>query len=166
MRILLHHGADVHARTSCTYTPLHHAAKKGRDDLVRLCLEHGAVVSVRTVASKSTPLHEACKKCHFSVVDILLRSGADPEPVDSMYRTPMRIAAGHQDKRTERLLVRAGAVAQHLQPAQTEEEQAETQRTIAALEEARKKKERETAGPGRNALLRSKTKDIMKLAKK
>lgn len=158
---LLANGADVHARLLSTYTPIHLAAKKGRVDVVRLCIEAGADVNQKAVSSKSTPLHEACKKCHSAVVDTLIKAGATVEVNDGMMRTPMRIAAALRDKRTEQLLLRAGAIAPHLQSAaHTEEEQEATRRARSEPEEARNQTERAAAGTGK-ALLRNKTMKLM-----
>ena len=73
----------------------------------------------------------------------------------------MRIAAALRDKRTEQLLVKAGAKAQHLLPAQTVEEQEETQRKVLQLEKIRRQKERASGENSRKALFRSHTMRLM-----
>ena len=46
-RLLQHGGADIHAVDRGGRTPLHYAAKRGRDDLVRLLINKGADIHVQ-----------------------------------------------------------------------------------------------------------------------
>jgi ankyrin repeat protein len=49
----LEKGADARAKDKEGATPLHHAAKGGRDELVRLLVKHGAAVDETDGAGRS-----------------------------------------------------------------------------------------------------------------
>ncbi|CAL8099188.1 unnamed protein product [Calicophoron daubneyi] len=60
-------------------TPLIEAAKTGSNDIVRLLLEHGALVNLRDCGG-FTALHRACQKSFAHVAETLLRMGrANPQ---------------------------------------------------------------------------------------
>ncbi|TPP55979.1 Tyrosine-protein kinase [Fasciola gigantica] len=60
-------------------TPLIEAAKTGSNDIVRLLLEHGALVNLRDCGG-FTALHRACQKSFAHVAETLLRVGrANPQ---------------------------------------------------------------------------------------
>jgi len=48
VRLLLDHGADVHARQADDFTALHAAGQNGHVEMIRLLLEHGADADAQT----------------------------------------------------------------------------------------------------------------------
>ncbi|KXJ88440.1 ankyrin repeat-containing domain protein [Microdochium bolleyi] len=67
----------VNVRSGNGCTPLHDAARTGKDAVVQLLIDHGAHIEARC-ASGHTPLLWAAKWSQPSIVRILLRAGADP----------------------------------------------------------------------------------------
>lgn len=63
------------------WTCLHHACFGGHANIVKLLLEHGAVVDA-TTSNGVTPLMKAIQNCKFSCVDLLIKSGANVEATD------------------------------------------------------------------------------------
>ncbi|GAX84017.1 hypothetical protein CEUSTIGMA_g11442.t1 [Chlamydomonas eustigma] len=81
------------------YTPLHYAARAGRIEVVKLLLQHGAVVDALTKAGQATPLHRAAALGHTKVVEELISAGANGLLQDSDGETALHKAAsaGHVD---------------------------------------------------------------------
>jgi len=82
--VLVEAGADIEARDSDEATPLHYAAKDIRIEAARALLKHGADVNARE-SNGDTPLHNAAGRGgnrSATMVDLLLRSGADETIVD------------------------------------------------------------------------------------
>lgn len=57
--MLIDAGADVHSKNAGGHTPLHEAAYRGFDKIVRRLLQHNANPNALS-NQKRTPLHEAC----------------------------------------------------------------------------------------------------------
>ncbi|KAF5277672.1 hypothetical protein FQA39_LY18441 [Lamprigera yunnana] len=66
---------NVNVHNAEGYTPLHVAAKYGRLTILRLLLDEGAVVNVKTSKEQHTPLHLACQHQQIQVVRELLKCG-------------------------------------------------------------------------------------------
>ena len=77
---ILNTGADVNYTNENGSTPLLAASHSGNLDIVRLLLNHGAMV--QTPTSNFNALMEAAKSGHIHVVNELLDRGADPSWVD------------------------------------------------------------------------------------
>lgn len=71
--------------------PLHRAAQKGRTDLARLLLDHGANVNIKGGGIEITPLHWAAG--HVEVAKLLITNGADVNAKDKYGATPLHYAA-------------------------------------------------------------------------
>jgi ankyrin repeat protein len=69
-------------------TPLHEAARRGRDACVRVLVAAGADVN----AGSRTPLHAAVINGHDACVRMLLSAGADPNVTDNAGITPLHYA--------------------------------------------------------------------------
>jgi ankyrin repeat protein len=72
--LLIEHGANVNARESGGFTPLHTAALRGLPEIAVLLLEHGADPGAQDIQG-STPLDLAER--HPGVAEVLRRHAAD-----------------------------------------------------------------------------------------
>ncbi|KAN0142107.1 Ankyrin repeat-containing domain protein [Lactarius tabidus] len=86
--LLLERGVDVHAQDKEQYTALHGAAFKGKHELARVLLDHGADPNVRNEKGE-IPLHlvpqdHECDK----IATLLLERGADMNARDKDDATP------------------------------------------------------------------------------
>jgi len=73
-------------------TPLHLAARNGRDYLVTYFTENGCNFNAPS-ANSVTCLHVACENGHYTTVECLLKHGAEVNVVNSADQTPIHIAA-------------------------------------------------------------------------
>ncbi|CAI0650922.1 unnamed protein product [Colletotrichum noveboracense] len=89
--------------------PLLQAASKGRDNIVRLLLQHGADPNVAD-ASRTTPLCQASENSHEQVVRVLLEFGeVNPNVTDPCGRTPLWHAANNGHELVVMALLEQGA---------------------------------------------------------
>ncbi|KAK1843838.1 ankyrin repeat domain-containing protein 28 [Colletotrichum chrysophilum] len=89
--------------------PLLQAASKGRDNIARLLLQHGADPSVAGT-SGTTPLCQASENGHEQVVRVLLEFGeVNPNVTDSRGRTPLWHAANNGHELVVMALLEQGA---------------------------------------------------------
>jgi len=98
--------ADVNA-AHCGQTPLHLAAKNGHIGMVKLLLDHGAIVNARTKEwfegsfptlkwyGRYTPLYYAASRGHLEVVELLISRGADVNLKDYEGFTALHYAQLH-----------------------------------------------------------------------
>lgn len=91
MRLLLKHGADVHARDNMQRTVLHIACEHQDEECVRLLLDAGADIEACS-KSGQTPLHVACEQWNSDVVRLLLHNKARTDARNLDGATPLRIA--------------------------------------------------------------------------
>lgn len=108
VRLLLHHGASVHARTTVGFTPLHLATEQLCLPLVRALLLEGADVAATTPLG-DTALHLAASWGGHEVALELLAWGANPRAVNNSGSTPAGEAATAQHVELERLLIAKAA---------------------------------------------------------
>ncbi|CAN0557521.1 unnamed protein product [Ectocarpus sp. 12 AP-2014] len=124
VRALLGAGADVDVKTTddiCA-TPLHFAVNRrvASDLTIRALLEGGANIHARA-ARGGTPLHVACMRSSVSIVELLLRWGADEKLTTNDGDTPADVIGALQqgdlddeereadNQRIRRMLARAPA---------------------------------------------------------
>jgi len=81
-------GADVDAKDSDGWTPLHNAALKGHKEIVELLIAKGADVNAKG-RSGWTPLHFAANGGHREVAKLLIAKGADLNAKTSDGVTPL-----------------------------------------------------------------------------
>jgi ankyrin repeat protein len=79
VRALVAHGADVNAAAAANYTPLHVAASRGNEELVRFLVESGARTDAR-MADGKTPADLAAERGHPGVATLLSTLGTAPPP--------------------------------------------------------------------------------------
>ena len=93
MRVLLEHGADVHARSSnhMSNTPLHAAAAGGRPDAAAELLGRKADPDARQHGGWAA-LHSAALSGHLELARVLLDGGADASARADDGLTPLEIA--------------------------------------------------------------------------
>jgi len=110
--MLIAHGADVNARRKLSrHAPLHIAAAKGDERMVRLLISSGANINAAP-ASQATPLHRAATQGHKEVVRILIEAGARSDLRDWEGKTALyaaMIARGGDSREIVELLAEAGA---------------------------------------------------------
>ena len=80
-------GADLHARTTDSLSPLHFAALSGNTEAVSALLAAGADVEVRT-KNNSTPLHLAAIRGNAPTITALLKAGANREARNRLAAPP------------------------------------------------------------------------------
>ena len=80
-RVLIEHGADIHARTKGGFTALMFAAQQGDQDSAELLLTAGADVNAAT-PDGDTPLLVASLSGHEALSIYLLNQGANPNAVE------------------------------------------------------------------------------------
>lgn len=103
-------GENVDSRTKDGFTPLHLAVKFGKHELVEALLGLGANLQLKAVKGGETALHLATlvsdgQDC----VDLLIRSGADVDAVDSRLETPLHFSCRANNLRAAELLLDDGA---------------------------------------------------------
>jgi len=74
-------------------SPLHMAARFGREDVAELLLNRGADVHVRDEPAGSTALHLAALHGHIAVATVLVTRSADVRAATKFGRTPLHDAA-------------------------------------------------------------------------
>jgi len=80
--VLLAHGADVNAKDSFGFTPLHIATDKGYEAMVKVLLAHGADVNAKD-QDEQTPLLIAADRMsgdYDAIAEVLLAHGPTSMP--------------------------------------------------------------------------------------
>jgi ankyrin repeat protein len=99
-KLLLEHGADVHARSrnALDNEPIHAAAAGRKADVIAVLLEYGADVNPRQHGGW-TPLHAASQNGDGNLVRLLMAHGADRSLRAANNQSAMDLAltGGHQD---------------------------------------------------------------------
>lgn len=105
LSFLIQRGADINGKPYMC-TALHWVAGRGRTDVARWLIEHGAKTDIKGRMGEPdgiTPLHVAVWSGHLDMVRLLVEHGADPNiPDDSYNSTPHGWAAhfGHAEIQT------------------------------------------------------------------
>lgn len=82
-------GSDLNAKEDFGgSTPLILAAVFGHTDVARILIDAGADLELRN-KSEGTALHQACFFCRPEIVELLLKSGADPSKANGRNLTPL-----------------------------------------------------------------------------
>lgn len=83
----------VHVLDSDGQGPAWLAARGGHADILRLLIKHHVELNAPTSKSHSYPIHQAAHNGHKKAVELLLRNGADPDPINDDGVTPLWLAA-------------------------------------------------------------------------
>lgn len=103
-------GENVDSRTKDGFTPLHLAVKFGKHELVEALLGLGANLQLKAVKGGETALHLATQVSDGQdCVDLLIRSGADVDAIDSRLETPLHFATRANNIKAVELLLNDGA---------------------------------------------------------
>lgn len=105
---LISSGADVNSKNEDGLTPLHVAAVRGREAIVKLLIEQDADVTTKNKDGQ-TLLHHVAREGHVNIVELLLDSGADLSAKDNAKRTPLNYALRWRKRDVVELLVTRGA---------------------------------------------------------
>ncbi|XP_019770232.1 ankyrin repeat domain-containing protein 27 [Dendroctonus ponderosae] len=101
---------NINMRNKDGYTLLHVAAKFGRTEIVRILLDDGALLNVRTLDTLFTPLHLAVKFQKLQTVKELLQcGGCNVEAQDHRGNTPLYYACKTNNIKIVELLLQNGA---------------------------------------------------------
>ena len=92
--LLLDRGAQIDARTTRDYTPLHGAARYNRLAVVSLLVDHGADIKAGTHVG-SRPLHYGVGIGDPAVASLLMGLGADVNARSTTGTTPLHRAAAY-----------------------------------------------------------------------
>ena len=106
--MLLPRGADPTRRGSNGSLPLHLAARRGNEEIVKVLLDQSSVqVDVKDGSGK-TALHLACSEGHKNVCQILLNFGASITEVAADKMTPLHCAIHNAHSEVARLILNRG----------------------------------------------------------
>ena len=109
VKLLLAAGADVRARGSNDYTPLHEACSQTGGDNVKtvitLLIAAGANVNAASSSDGNTPLHKAAYSGNIEAVRLLLESGANVNAINAEGKSPLAMARYSSGKAEERIVI-------------------------------------------------------------
>ena len=110
-KILLEHGADVHAKAGRDRrTPLHHAASHNPDlDTLKILIEFGSDIHAKDSEGR-TPLHMAAmQNPNPEIIQYLIAQGADVNAAADLGMKPIHYAVGNRNDEILKILVEHGA---------------------------------------------------------
>jgi ankyrin repeat protein len=110
--LLVSKGADVMARNSGGFTPLHAAAFSGSMPITALLLEKGAVLEDAANKAGASPLVVAGEENHAEVVEFLISKGADVNHAEMHGYMPITRAFWKGNNDIVKLYKRHGATCQ------------------------------------------------------
>lgn len=92
LELLVGGGADINKRDIFGFSPLYHACKEQKADLIEILFDLGADIDQKTTHNGLTPLMEACCSPSKEPVEILLRKGANLSPRNPHGLTALSLA--------------------------------------------------------------------------
>jgi ankyrin repeat protein len=108
VRALLKQGMDVNAAEGDGMTALHWAARKGDLELAQMLLYAGANVRASTRLGAYTPIILASQNGNAALIELLIKSGADPKVATTSGTTPLMLAAASGRADAVNVLLAAG----------------------------------------------------------
>jgi ankyrin repeat protein len=106
---LIAQKADINGAQGDGSTALHWAAQKDDLDLAKILLAAGAKIDATTRVGAATPLFMACRNGNAAMIELLLKSGADPNSLDEHATTPLMMAAAAGNPDAVQVLLEHGA---------------------------------------------------------
>ena len=103
LRVQLLSGADVNAKNSQVWTPLHFAAEKNRVEMAVYLISQNADINMHSKPG-GTPLHEAASSGSTEMTALLLAKGADKNISTNNGKTPLDYAIEMSNKSVVTLL--------------------------------------------------------------
>ncbi|KAJ3529040.1 hypothetical protein NM208_g9933 [Fusarium decemcellulare] len=95
LNLLVGSGADINRRDIFGYSPLFHACRERKTELIEFLLDLGADIEQKTSHNGLTALMEACCSPSKEPVEILLRKGAKLTPINPHGLTALALACVH-----------------------------------------------------------------------
>lgn len=93
--------------------PLHYACMEGRESVIGLLLQSGAMLEVKNAWS-ATPLYAAAKYGHAEICKCLISIGANVHAQNNYGATPLYIAADRGHTHVVRQMIRSGCDINHM----------------------------------------------------
>lgn len=109
VRTLAKQKVDVNAAQGDGSTALHWAAQKDDLEMAKTLLAAGASVKATTRLGAATPLFMACRNGNAPMIELLIKSGADPNSVDEHGTTALMMAAAAGNAAAVNTLIANGA---------------------------------------------------------
>ena len=108
VELLLNRGANVETQNIHGSTPLHLAAFKMSEKVVRSLITNGANINLKNNESQ-TALHKASRRGHLEIAQLLLDHKANIDLQDNNGSTPLHLAIGHMSREAIRVFLNHGA---------------------------------------------------------
>lgn len=106
---LLKQKVDVNVPMGDGTTALHWAADRGDLEIARMLIDAGANVKAESRIGAITPLFLACKNGNPSMIDLLLKAGADAKSANALGTTPLMLAAASGSAEAVEILLNGGS---------------------------------------------------------
>lgn len=116
MQALIDAGADANAARWNGETALMIASRTGSVPGVKLLIDHGAKIDAVDLNHEQTALMWAAAEGHSDIVDLLLKSGADPKLVSKGGFNALVFAVQHGDAKSTSSLIAAGLSPDYVVP--------------------------------------------------
>ena len=108
--VLLPRGADPNLQGENGSLPLHLAARRGNEEIVKVLLYQPMVHVDAKDDSGKTALHLACSEGHTKVCQILLTYGADIKAISEDKMTPLHCAIQNCHSEVARMILDQGGL--------------------------------------------------------
>ena len=106
--VLLPRGADPTLRGKNGSMPLHLAARRGNEEIVKVLLDQPSVHVDAKDSSGKTALHLACSEGHRNVCQILLNFGANITEISADKMTPLHCAILNRHSEVATMILNRG----------------------------------------------------------
>lgn len=108
-KLLIQHGANIHACVPFRGTALQAAARDGSELCIRMLLDAGADINAQTPSLHGTAISAAVFSNYKNTVQFLISKGADVTRTAGRYHSALQVAALKADIALLRFLIKQGA---------------------------------------------------------